>query len=41
MNFASTPAEEKTVRDFDFSPEGIDQAAAWIHEEQARIFGGA
>ena len=39
MNFASTPDGEKTVKDFDFSPEGIDQAAAWIHEEQARIFG--
>jgi hypothetical protein len=41
MNFASTPEEEKTVRDFEFSPEGIDQAAAWIYEEQARIFGEA
>lgn len=39
MNFASTPDEEKTVKDFEFSQEGIDMAAAWIYEEHGRIFG--
>lgn len=39
LNFASAPEEEKTVKDFEFSPEGIDQAAAWIRQEQERLFG--
>lgn len=41
FSFASTPEEEKTIRDFEFSAEGIGQAAAWIHEEHDRIFGKA
>ena len=39
MNWASTPAEEKTAKDFEFSAEGLDQVSDWLHGEHERLFG--
>lgn len=33
LNFAKTPEEKKTVKEFSFSPEGVEQAADWLNEQ--------
>lgn len=32
-SFEVTPEEEKTFREFAFTPEGFDEAVAWLNEE--------
>ena len=31
--FAKTPQEKKMVKEFTFSPEGVEQAADWLNEQ--------
>jgi len=33
LNFAKTPEEKKTVMEFPFTTEGVEQAADWLNEQ--------
>lgn len=33
LNFVKTPEEKKMVKEFPFSPEGVEQAADWLNEQ--------
>lgn len=33
LNCVKTPEEKKTIKEFPFSPEGVEQAADWLNEQ--------